>query len=86
MDKNNQGGNAMTKPLPYGCIKKEKTVPDLQKFYFILQNLSIGDKIGHLFDVKTLLSNEIYTSIFEKKANQTICNICFSNSISFDNE
>ena len=24
MDENNQGGNAMTKPLPYGCIKKRK--------------------------------------------------------------
>ena len=24
MDENNQYGNAMTKPLPYGCIKKQK--------------------------------------------------------------
>ena len=31
MDKNNQYGNAMTKPLPCGCIKKEKEIPDLKK-------------------------------------------------------
>ena len=24
MDENNQYGNAMTKPLPYGCIKNKK--------------------------------------------------------------
>lgn len=24
MDENNQNGNAVTKPLPYGCIKREK--------------------------------------------------------------
>ena len=25
MDENNQYGQAMTKPLPYGCIKKENS-------------------------------------------------------------
>ena len=25
MDKNNQYGLAMTKPLPYGCIKKKRS-------------------------------------------------------------
>ena len=78
MDENNQYGNAMTKLLPYGCIKKEKEIPDLQKFILILQDLSPGNKIGHLFvvdivfdknnvDEKKLLFNEIYTPLFEKK-------------------
>ena len=31
MDKNNQYGNAMTKPLPSGCIKKEKKCSDNQR-------------------------------------------------------
>ena len=31
MDKNNQYDNAMTNPLPCGCIKKEKEIPDLKK-------------------------------------------------------
>ena len=30
MDANNQYGNAMAKPFPYGCIKKEKTIPSLK--------------------------------------------------------
>ena len=76
VDENNQYGNAMTKPLPYGCIKKSKKVPSLLEFNIILSNLSHEDKIGHLFLVdikfhdknpKTMLFNEIYTPIFEKK-------------------
>ena len=78
MDENNQYGNAMTKPLPSGSLKKQKTIPDLRQFNFILQDLSIDDKIGHLLVVdiklnekaaneKTLLFNEIYTPLFEKK-------------------
>ena len=59
---------AMTKPLTYGCIKKQKKFPDLKQFIFILQNLLIDDKIGYLFVVDKL--NEIYTPIFEK--NKTI--------------
>ena len=77
MDENNQYGNAMTKPLPYSCIKKEKEIPDLKKFNLILQTLSPDDKIGHLFvvdimfneknvDKKTLLFKEIYMPVFEK--------------------
>ena len=77
MDENNQFRNAMTKPLPFGCIKKQKSIPDLKKFNFIIQELPIEDKIGHLFvvdivfnekmaDERTLLFNEIYTPIFEK--------------------
>ena len=76
MDENNQYGNAMTKPLPYGCIKKSKKVPSLREFNIILSNLSHENKIGHLFTLdikfhdknpKTTLFNEIYTPIFEKQ-------------------
>ena len=75
MDKNNQYGHAMTKPLPYGCIKKIKT-PTLLKFNRILDSISHEDTIGHLFIVdtkfhnknpKAMLFNEIYLPIFEKK-------------------
>ena len=68
----------MTKPLHYGCKDKEKEIPDLKTFNFILQILSVEDKIGHLFAVdiifdeknaseEELILNEIYTPIFEKK-------------------
>ena len=32
MDKNNQYGNAMTKPVPYGCIKKAANIISLLDF------------------------------------------------------
>ena len=73
MDENNQYGMAMTKPLPYGCIKKQNEVPTLTEFNKILDSLSPDDNIGHLFtahikfhDVnkKALLFNEIYPPIF----------------------
>ena len=65
MDKNNQYGNAMTKPLSFGCIKKQKEVPDLRKFNTILENLSDEDMIGHLFIV--------YIKFNEKLVNEKIC-------------
>ena len=76
MDENNQYSNAITRPLPYGCIKRAPKVPSLLEFNRILDSLSHEDKIGHLFIVdikffnkneKTLLFNEIYTPIFEKE-------------------
>ena len=76
MDENNCYGNAMPKPLPYGCIKKAPKVPSLLEFNMILDSISETDKVGHLFIVdikfhdkneKTILFNEIYTPIFEKK-------------------
>ena len=76
MDENNQCGNAMTKRLPYGCIKKMKKIPTFYEFNKILSNLFDEDNIGHLFIVdikfhdknpKTILLNEIYTPVFEKK-------------------
>ena len=68
MDENNHYGQAMTKPLPYGCMKKEDKVPPLTEFNKILYCISHDDKIGHLFTVdikfhnvneKTLLFNAI---------------------------
>ena len=49
MDENNQYGQAMTKALLYGCIKKQ----DHLEFYYnkILDNISHDDKTGHLFVV-----------------------------------
>ena len=75
MDENNQYGFAMTKPLPYGCIKKKKLVPSLEELKTLLENVTLEDKLGHLFlvDIKfadvnkeTLLFNEVYPPIFEK--------------------
>ena len=66
----------MTKALPYGCIKNQQHPPSLLEFNKILDKVSHDNKIGHLFIVhikfhnkssKTLLLNEIYTPIFEKK-------------------
>ena len=78
MDENNQYGNAMTKPLPTGCIKKSKKIPSMRELQLIIEGTSHEDKIGHLFVVdlmfdferctaKELLFNEIYTPVFEKK-------------------
>ena len=75
MDENNQYGFAMTKPLPYGVIKKKKVLPTLEELEQILANVTLNDKLGHLFVVdivfdkvneKTLLFNELYPPIFEK--------------------
>ena len=75
MDENNQYGFAMTKPLPYGCIKKKENLPALEELVVLLENVTLEDKLGHLFVVdikfvdiskKTLLFNEIYPPIFEK--------------------
>ena len=76
MDENSQYGQAMTKPLPYGCIKKQEQPSSLLVFNKILDRISHEDKIGHLFIVdikfhnknpKTLLFNEIYPPVFEKE-------------------
>ena len=66
----------MTKPLLYGCIKKEDKVPSLTEFNKILDRITHNDNIGHLFTVdikfhdineKTLFFNELYPPIFHKK-------------------
>ena len=75
MDENNQNGMAMTKPLPYGCIKTRDQPPTLAEFSKIINEVSREDSIAHLFIVdnkfndinpKTLLFNELYPPIFEK--------------------
>ena len=75
MDENNEYGFAMTKPLPHGCIKKKKRVPNLEELAEILAGVTLDDKFGHLFVVKvefadvnkkTLIFNEMYLPIFEK--------------------
>ena len=75
MDENNQYGFAMTKPLPYGCIKLKKSVPTLHELKELLANVTLDDKIGHLFiadiffkdqNEKTILFNELYPPIFQK--------------------
>ena len=74
---NNQYGNAMTKPLPTGCIKDNKDI-SWETFSFLLESVSFEDKIGHLyivdieFDVKNVTEreyayNEIYPLITEKQ-------------------
>ena len=42
MDENNQYGNAMTKPLPTGCIQKKKKKKNLsmREFDLIIQGVS----------------------------------------------
>ena len=75
MDENNQYGMAMSRPLPYGCIKRQFTVPNFEELEQLLKSVTLEDKIGHIFTVdiefsdinpKTLLFNEIFPPIFEK--------------------
>ena len=75
MDENNQYGMAMTRPLPYSKIKRKDETLNLEQLKELLKNVTLEDKIGHLFTVdikfadineKTLLFNEIYPPIFEK--------------------
>ena len=61
MDENNQYGQAMTKPLPYGCIKKQKEIPTLTQFNKRLNSISHEDNIGHIFDNFTTLMKKHYS-------------------------
>lgn len=60
MDENNQYKNALTKPPPYGCMKKQEKIPSLCEFNLFLSNLSHSDKVAHLFivDIKFHVKNE----------------------------
>lgn len=51
MDENNQYGMAMTRLLPYGCIKKKKKGLSLDEFNEMLKTVTLEDRIGHLFTV-----------------------------------
>ena len=75
MDENNQYGMAMTRSLPYGCIKRKLSVPSFEELEQLLKSVTLEDKISHIFTVdiefsdinpKTLLFNEIFPPIFEK--------------------
>ena len=55
MDENNQYGLAMTKPLPYGCIKLKKSLPTLEELKELLANVTLDNKIGNLFIVHIFL-------------------------------
>ena len=70
----NQYGQTMTKPLPYGCIKKQEHPPSLTEFNRVLDKISHNDNIRHfIVDIKfndmnpKTLFNEINPAIFEKK-------------------
>ena len=52
MDENNQYGNAMTKPLPKGSIKKSKNILSLRKFNLIVEGISDENKTGNLLVVE----------------------------------
>lgn len=51
MHENNQYGQVMTKLLPTGCIKKEKTVFDWHKFNLTIKKIAPEDLIGQIFVV-----------------------------------
>ena len=68
IDENNQRGNAMTKPLPYGCIKKQEKFPPLKNLILSLTTFSTKIKLDIYFlltlsfiksNEKMLLFNEI---------------------------
>ena len=51
IDENNQYENAMTKPLPISCIKKEVCTPNICKLSLLLSGISHKDGMGHLLVV-----------------------------------
>ena len=51
MDENNQYGMAITRPLPYGCIKRKNKVLSIDQLTELLKTITLEDKIGHLFTV-----------------------------------
>ena len=55
MNENNQYGQAMTKPLPYGCIKKEEHTPSLLEFNKILDRISHGNEIIFLLLISSFI-------------------------------
>ena len=89
MDENNQYGMAMTRPLPYGCIKRKLTVPSFEEFEQLLKSVTLEDKVGHIFTVdiefsdinpKMLLFNEIFAPVFEKQKDSIPFMVLFSDN------
>ena len=75
MDENNQYGMAMTRPLPYGCIKRKLSIPSFEELEQLLKSVTLENKIGHIFTVdiefsdinpKALLFNGIFPPISKK--------------------
>ena len=75
LDKNNQYGYSMTKPLPAGCMKEKNF--SWVDFNILIESVDLTDKIGHLFVVdiffdaknaneKQLLCNQIFPPVIEK--------------------
>ena len=51
LDKNNQYGYAMTKPMPTGCIKEHPSSCSMLEFKLLLETVSLDNRIGHLYVV-----------------------------------
>ena len=77
MDENNQYSFAMTRSLLTSCIK-EHPASSWWKFNFLLENVDLQDKIGHLFIVdiesdvenateREFMYNKILPPIIEKE-------------------
>ena len=64
MDENNQYGFAMTKPMPYGCIKLKKNLPTLEELKDLFANVTLEDKIRHLFVVDIIFDDINEKAIF----------------------
>ena len=46
MDENNQYGMAMTRPLPYGCIRRKEKTLNFEELKQLLKSVTLEDKIG----------------------------------------
>ena len=46
MDENNQYGFAMTKPLPYGCIKKKKKSSNIRRISCFIRKCYLRGQVG----------------------------------------
>ena len=77
LDKNNQYGHGMAKPLPTGYIKDDSDI-SCETFNLLLEKVNFEDKTGHLFIIdiafdseneteKELAYNEIYPPTIEKQ-------------------
>ena len=49
MNENNQYGQAMTKPLPYGYIKRKDKILNLDELPPLLASVTLDNTIGNLF-------------------------------------
>ena len=76
MGENNQYRMAMTRPLPYGCIKRKNKDLSIDQLTEFLKTITLEDKIGHLFTAdieffevneKFLIFKEIYPPILKRK-------------------